>query len=46
MIGPMMTLLAHVTPGEVLVLVFAFAAGMAAGAALLVRFLRRASRKS
>ncbi len=45
MMGPMNLLLAHVTPGEVLVLAFAFAAGMAAGAALLVRFLRRGSRR-
>lgn len=46
MIGSMTILLAHVTPGDVLVLAFAFTAGMAAGAALLVRVLRRGSRRS
>jgi hypothetical protein len=40
-----MQMLAHVTPGEVFALAAAFVAGMAAGAAVLVRFLRRGTRR-
>jgi hypothetical protein len=41
----MTQMLAHLTPGDVFVLAAAFVAGMAAGAAALVRFLRRQGRR-
>ena len=40
----MASMLAHVTPGEVFAIAAAFIAGMAAGAAGLVRLLRRSRR--